>query len=238
MIVCVAPVSTRKRVVARRRADTVAVTDTWPTTHSVARLQRRQKAARGASSPTAVRVSVRRSRLPLGTLLRRTGYQGSSRFFLPPLPWQTGIHELAREHVGTVGTTGLRAAVNTGEVVASEGTEIVGDPVNVAPRLQEAAADGEVVVGEATRRLVGALVTLSPLGNLASVVALRRCVASSSSTSPIAPARPCPGAFATRSPGSPGSTPFSAGTWKTRSEPGSSAPIDSTRPDRSPGWDL
>src|SRR5262249_7678022 len=31
-------------------------------------------------------------------------------------------------------------------------------------RLQDAARDGDVVIGEATRRLVGALVTLAPLG--------------------------------------------------------------------------
>src|SRR5262245_27864040 len=65
---------------------------------------------------------------------------------------QRAFQELAREQLGAVGRTGLRVAVNTGEVVASEASEIIGDPVNVAARLQEAARDGEVVIGEATRR--------------------------------------------------------------------------------------
>src|SRR5262245_51488617 len=60
---------------------------------------------------------------------------------------------------------GLRVAVNTGEVVVDAATaDVVGDPINVAARLQDAARDGDVVIGEATRRLVGALVTLAPLG--------------------------------------------------------------------------
>jgi class 3 adenylate cyclase len=75
---------------------------------------------------------------------------------------QRAFQELAREQLGAVGRTGLRVAVNSGEVVASEASEIIGDPVNVAARLQEAAQDGDVVIGEATRRLVGALVTLAP----------------------------------------------------------------------------
>src|SRR5262249_22043844 len=60
---------------------------------------------------------------------------------------------------------GLRVAVNTGEVVVDPATDdVVGDPINVAARLQDAAQDGDVVIGEATRRLVDALVTLAPLG--------------------------------------------------------------------------
>jgi class 3 adenylate cyclase len=61
----------------------------------------------------------------------------------------------------------LRVAVNTGEVIASEGSEIIGDPVNVAARLQEQARDSDVVIGESTRRLVSDLVTLAPVGALA-----------------------------------------------------------------------
>jgi class 3 adenylate cyclase/tetratricopeptide (TPR) repeat protein len=71
---------------------------------------------------------------------------------------------LAEAQARAVGRTGLRVAVNTGEVVASEAAEIIGDPVNVAARLQEQASSGDVVIGESTRRLVSELVTLAPLG--------------------------------------------------------------------------
>src|SRR5262249_987525 len=74
---------------------------------------------------------------------------------------QQAFRALAREQSGI----GLRVAVNTGEVVVDAATDdVVGDPINVAARLQDAAQDGDVVIGEATRRLVGALVTLAPLG--------------------------------------------------------------------------
>src|SRR6266516_4198900 len=57
-----------------------------------------------------------------------------------------------------------RIAVNTGEVVT--GTEerlVTGDAVNVAARLQQAAAPGEVLVGEATLELVRAAVETEPV---------------------------------------------------------------------------
>jgi class 3 adenylate cyclase len=60
--------------------------------------------------------------------------------------------ELAERHSSLVGKVGLRVAVNTGEVVAKDETELIGDPVNVAARLQDQARDGDVVVGESTRR--------------------------------------------------------------------------------------
>jgi class 3 adenylate cyclase/tetratricopeptide (TPR) repeat protein len=51
-----------------------------------------------------------------------------------------------------------RTAVNTGEVVAGDPSEgqafVTGDPVVVAKRLEEAATSGEILIGEATRRLV------------------------------------------------------------------------------------
>ncbi len=63
---------------------------------------------------------------------------------------------------------GLRVAVNTGEVVVSGARDdVIGDPVNVAARLQEQGGDGDVVLGEATRRLVATRVTLAPLGSVA-----------------------------------------------------------------------
>jgi class 3 adenylate cyclase/tetratricopeptide (TPR) repeat protein len=50
----------------------------------------------------------------------------------------------------------VRIGVNTGEVVSGdEGTTLVtGDAVNTAKRLEEAAAAGEILIGEPTRRLV------------------------------------------------------------------------------------
>jgi class 3 adenylate cyclase/ketosteroid isomerase-like protein len=81
---------------------------------------------------------------------------------------QQAFRTLAREQSTAVGTIGLRVAVNTGEVVVNAAhDDVVGDPINVAARLQDAAHDGDVVIGEATRRLVGGVVTLAPLGRVA-----------------------------------------------------------------------
>src|SRR5262249_31323146 len=81
---------------------------------------------------------------------------------------QQAFHALAREQRGGVGAIGLRVAVNTGEVVVNAAHDaLVADPINVAARLQDAAGDGDVVIGASTRRLVGALVTLAPLGPVA-----------------------------------------------------------------------
>ena len=81
---------------------------------------------------------------------------------------QDTFRELARNEFAAVGDIGLRVGINTGEVVVSaDNTDVVGDPVNVAARLQTEAHDGEVVIGESTRRLVAALVTLAPLGSFA-----------------------------------------------------------------------
>src|SRR5262245_20601958 len=81
---------------------------------------------------------------------------------------QQAFRALAAEQSGAVGTIGLRVAVNTGEVVVNAANDdLVGDPINVAARLQDTARDGDVVIGESTRRLVGALVTLTSLGPVA-----------------------------------------------------------------------
>jgi class 3 adenylate cyclase/ketosteroid isomerase-like protein len=81
---------------------------------------------------------------------------------------QEAFRALARAQGAAVGPLGLRVAVNTGEVVVEAATDdVVGDPVNVAARLQDVAQDGDVVIGEATRRLVAAHVTLAPLGPVA-----------------------------------------------------------------------
>src|SRR5262245_41557853 len=80
---------------------------------------------------------------------------------------QHAFREFAREHHEVVGTTGLRVAVNTGEVVVSDDyTAGIGDPLNVAARLQQEAHDGDVLIGESTQRLVRDLVTLEPFGVL------------------------------------------------------------------------
>ena len=65
----------------------------------------------------------------------------------------------------------LRSGVNTGEVVAGDASAgqmlVTGDAVNVAARLEQAAAPGEILLGEATRRLVGEGVRVEEVGLLA-----------------------------------------------------------------------
>ena len=65
----------------------------------------------------------------------------------------------------------LRTGVNTGEVVAGEALHgqnvVVGDAVNVAARLEQAAGPGEVLIGERTWRLVRDAVTVEPVEPLA-----------------------------------------------------------------------
>jgi len=81
---------------------------------------------------------------------------------------QDSFRDLARHELAAIADVGLRVGINTGEVVvAADNADVVGDPVNVAARLQAEAGDGDVVIGEATRRLVSSLVSLSPLGRLA-----------------------------------------------------------------------
>jgi len=80
---------------------------------------------------------------------------------------QHAFRSLVDEHAGVVHDVGLRVAVNTGEVVVSDDhADVVGDPVNVAARLQQEAQDGDVLIGESTRRLVAEQVTLAPFGAL------------------------------------------------------------------------
>jgi class 3 adenylate cyclase/tetratricopeptide (TPR) repeat protein len=58
----------------------------------------------------------------------------------------------------------LRIGVNTGEVVAGTGeTLVTGDAVNVAARLEQAAAPGEILLGEQTYRLVTEAVEAEPV---------------------------------------------------------------------------
>jgi class 3 adenylate cyclase/tetratricopeptide (TPR) repeat protein len=72
--------------------------------------------------------------------------------------------ELERDY-GT--TVSVRTGVNTGQVVT--GTEerlATGDAVNLAARLEQAAAPGEIVIGAETWRLVRDAVTVEPLAPL------------------------------------------------------------------------
>ena len=61
----------------------------------------------------------------------------------------------------------LRTGVNTGEVVAGEATQghtlVTGDAVNVAARLEQAAAPGEILLGGSTYRLVRDAVDAEPM---------------------------------------------------------------------------
>ncbi len=64
-----------------------------------------------------------------------------------------------RDAVRALGEVAARIGVNTGDVLARDATAgeslVVGEAVNVAARLEQAAGSGEVLVGEATWALVG-----------------------------------------------------------------------------------
>jgi class 3 adenylate cyclase len=65
---------------------------------------------------------------------------------------------------------GLRTGINTGEVVvdpAMGADLLVGDTLNVAARLEQAAADGDVLLGADTARLVRHEADLEPIAPLA-----------------------------------------------------------------------
>jgi class 3 adenylate cyclase len=74
-----------------------------------------------------------------------------------------------RERLGALGeqlsvALSFRTGVNTGEVVAGEGeTLVTGDAVNVAARLEQAAAPGEILIGSDTLSLVRYAVTVEPV---------------------------------------------------------------------------
>ena len=64
-----------------------------------------------------------------------------------------------------------RSGINSGEVSAAEPTDgqplVAGDTVNLAARLEQAAESGEILLGEATYRLVRDVVAAEPVGPLA-----------------------------------------------------------------------
>jgi hypothetical protein len=81
---------------------------------------------------------------------------------------QRSFREFLGEHPELTGRVGLRVAVNTGEVVVSDDYAAgIGDPLNVAARLQQEAKDGDVLLGESTQRLVAERVTLERVGSFA-----------------------------------------------------------------------
>jgi class 3 adenylate cyclase/tetratricopeptide (TPR) repeat protein len=61
----------------------------------------------------------------------------------------------------------VRTGINTGEVVAGDSSPgqsvVLGDPVNVAARLEQAAAPGEILLGERTRSLAGGAIDAEPI---------------------------------------------------------------------------
>ncbi len=61
---------------------------------------------------------------------------------------------------------GMRVGINTGELVISAEGMLVGDTVNTAARLEQAAAAGELLIGEPTQRLVRHHVRLEPVSPL------------------------------------------------------------------------
>ena len=65
----------------------------------------------------------------------------------------------------------VRTGINSGDVVAGDASAgqalVTGDAVNVAARLQQAAAPGETLIGDLTRRLVAGAVEAEPLEPLA-----------------------------------------------------------------------
>ncbi len=86
------------------------------------------------------------------------------------LGMQAAMAEINERIAADVGANfALRVGINSGEVLAGrigDGYTVIGDPVNVAARLQSAAEPGTVIVGEITHRLTRAAieyVELEPL---------------------------------------------------------------------------
>jgi class 3 adenylate cyclase/tetratricopeptide (TPR) repeat protein len=77
----------------------------------------------------------------------------------------SALQERLERRLGT--RVAVRVGVNTGEVVTggaqSEETFVTGDAVNTAARLEQAAAPGQVLVGESTYRLVRHAVSVEPV---------------------------------------------------------------------------
>jgi class 3 adenylate cyclase len=61
----------------------------------------------------------------------------------------------------------MRTGVNTGELVVSDGGALVGDTMNTAARLEQAAPEGQVLIGEETWRLTRHVIDLEETAPLA-----------------------------------------------------------------------
>jgi class 3 adenylate cyclase len=90
----------------------------------------------------------------------------------------------------------LRTGVNTGEVVVGDPSAqqfyATGDAVNVAARLEQAAAPGEILIGDSTRQLVRDAVELEPIDGLdlkgkSELVAAWRLAAVHAEAAPVHP---------------------------------------------------
>jgi class 3 adenylate cyclase len=81
------------------------------------------------------------------------------------------LPRLNEELVSTWGVNiAARTGVNTGEVMVADPARgeslLIGDAINLAARLEQTAATGEILIGESTRRLVGEAVVAEPVGPL------------------------------------------------------------------------
>ena len=87
------------------------------------------------------------------------------------LAMQAAMGEINERIAGAAGADfALRVGINSGEVLAGQvgdGYTVIGDPVNVASRLQSAARPGTVTVGEITHRLTRAAIEYVELEPLA-----------------------------------------------------------------------
>jgi class 3 adenylate cyclase/tetratricopeptide (TPR) repeat protein len=84
---------------------------------------------------------------------------------------QVALASLNEELLADWGVTiAVRTGVNTGEVVAGDPVAgealVIGDAVNVAARLEQAAAPGEILIGASTHRLVSNAVVVEPVEEL------------------------------------------------------------------------
>jgi class 3 adenylate cyclase/ketosteroid isomerase-like protein len=95
----------------------------------------------------------------------RAGEDDALRAVRAAVAVQQAFRAFLTERPELTGRVGLRVALNTGEVVVSDDYAAgIGDPLNVAARLQQEAKDGDVLIGGSTQRLVASQVTLEPVG--------------------------------------------------------------------------
>jgi class 3 adenylate cyclase/tetratricopeptide (TPR) repeat protein len=134
-----------------------------------------------STDPEALRARMRRYFADLRAILERHGgtvekFVGDAVmavFGIPVAHEDDALRAVraAAEMRAAVGAHGLEAriGVNTGEVVVGGDAEtlVTGDAVNVAARLEQAAAPGEVLVGAETRLLVRDAVRVEPVEPLA-----------------------------------------------------------------------